>query len=141
MSEGGSFKEKVFWESDGMGGESNLNLTFCGQLISNLMKQQYLDGEEWLNFGDRVYIDDQVKFTWGVRGPPLPPLPPLPTECLFLWLCWATLPWSRRDESLSYQKNSICGSTVELIDNPAEKPISCCQGGILLICVAASSLL
>lgn len=46
MSEGGSFKEKVFWESDGMGGESNLNLTFCGQLISNLMKQQYLDGEE-----------------------------------------------------------------------------------------------
>lgn len=75
MSEGGSFKEKVFWESDGMGGESNLNLTFCGQLISNLMKQQYLDGEEWLNFGDRVYIDDQVKFTWGVRGPPLPPLP------------------------------------------------------------------
>ena len=71
MSEGGNFKEKVFWESDGMGGESNLNLTFCGQLISNLMKQQYLDGEEVAELWWKS-IDDQVKFTWGVRGPPLP---------------------------------------------------------------------
>ena len=56
MSVGGSFKEKVFWESDGMGGESNLSLTFCGQLISNLMKQRIWMERKWLNFGDRVLM-------------------------------------------------------------------------------------
>lgn len=43
-----------------LGGESNLNLNFCGQLISNLMKQPIWTERKWLKFGDRVLIAGQL---------------------------------------------------------------------------------
>lgn len=43
-----------------LGGEGNLNLNFCGQLISNLMKQPIWTERKWLKFGDRVLIAGQL---------------------------------------------------------------------------------
>lgn len=43
-----------------LGVESNLNLNFCRQLISNLMKQLIRIERKWLKFGDRVLIAGQL---------------------------------------------------------------------------------